>query len=211
MVTSHSKKAVQAKSSSSTSTVAAAAVAVGQARPLPSALTPKPPTDAIDVDAKTRSGRKPRALHIALAPQLAAELLANKGAYSDEFGAKAPDADKLAAAFTLAVGWSGVAQDAALWAAFTEGQATFAWNDALGLMAGLKALYQAAVLRDPTIAETFPTMARVFAMPVVTAQKGANTRKEKAKKAKTEQSTVEAEPTTTVASAATSDAAHTAS
>jgi hypothetical protein len=209
MATGHKKQAVQAQSNRNTSNVVVSAPVAGQARPLPSDVTPKPPTNAIDVDAKTRSGRKPRALHIVLAPQLAAEFLANKEAYSDEFGPKAPDPDALAAGFTLAVGWSGVAQDADTWASYTDGQATFAWNDALGRMAGLKPLYQAALLRDPTIAEKFPVMARVFAIPAVAAQKGANTRKERAKKAKGGQSTSEAEATGTTDAAATNAAATT--
>ncbi len=139
---------------------------------------------------RQRSGRKPRALHIALAPQLAAERFwRTRGPTRTSSGAKAPDADALAAGFTLAVGWSGVAHDADTWASYTDGQATFAWNDALGRMAGLKPLYQAALLRDPTVAEKFPVMARVFAIPAVSGQKAANTRKERAKKAKGGQST----------------------
>ncbi len=53
MATGHKKQAVQAQSNSNPGDVAVSAIMAGQARALPSDVTPKPPSNAIDVDAKT--------------------------------------------------------------------------------------------------------------------------------------------------------------
>jgi hypothetical protein len=98
-----------------------------------------------------------------VAPALVAELREKAKALSEELGPNAVDPEQLAGALEQANAWSKTAQDAETYSTYARAQRKASWDSALGPFQGLRLGVRFAVTRDPSFAERFPNVAKVYA------------------------------------------------
>ncbi len=100
--------------------------------------------------ANKRSLRKATPVQENDAAQAADEVSSSK-TWAADFGPHAPAAKALAAALSLAAGWSAENVRAKAWAGYTQTEKDIAWGILLAMTASFKSTFQDALTHDPTI------------------------------------------------------------
>lgn len=177
-MTSHSIKAT-------TVTTAAAS----QIQMPPKAKVPAPPADYDPTVTVKYGASQPRQGELASIAGAAKEV----GAFPDwvaVFGKTAPPADHVVQAFDSVAQWSALFVATTAWFDYVRNGRAAAWEDARGLVEGLKAPFELASAADPTLTTTYPAVTRLLGVAKAIAKKGVATRKANAKAA------AEGKPTT---------------
>jgi hypothetical protein len=81
----------------------------------------------------------------------------------------------------LASRWRTTRMATESWASYVDTEDGLAWKSAFMLLRQLEPLFAAAVVRDPSLATTYPGLTRMFDAPKVIAKTGVATRKRSAK------------------------------
>ena len=146
----------------------------------PENSVPTPPPGFVDIDGKEFYGLHPKTAQVAVAPVVVAELTSSTD-YESRFGATAPAAQTVANALEIAYQWRLVRTATEAWSRYVGTEDGLAWKNALTLLAQLEPLFDAAVVRDPSVATEYPGLVRFFDSPSVVARKAAATKKKAAK------------------------------
>jgi hypothetical protein len=146
----------------------------------PENSVPTPPPGFVDIDGKEFLGFHAKAAQVAVSPVVAAEL-ASSSDYESLFGATAPAAQTVASAVEIAYEWRLVRTATEAWSRYVGTEDGLAWKNALTLLAQLEPLFDAAVVRNPSVAAEYPGLARFFDTRSVVAKKAAATKKKAAK------------------------------
>jgi hypothetical protein len=127
-----------------------------QADPLPKQGAPSPPVGfAAPAKYQRRPGALPTTQQVRDAGDVAGELKSSSK-YNADFGNRVPPAATIAAALTLAQGWSNQLQAAETWLPYVRAQYESAWRAALGLTKELQPEFQLAVKHDASVATRYP-------------------------------------------------------
>jgi hypothetical protein len=96
--------------------------------------------------------------------------------YSAVFGLTAPDQGMLVTLLQIAAQWTSLLTASTNWLTFVKSQSGLAWKDALVQMEALKAPFQLAVTRTPSLMSQYPALGRLLGAQKVVARRAASTR-----------------------------------
>jgi hypothetical protein len=109
--------------------------------------------------------------------------------YATVLGSAVADPATLAAAMTLGVKWRELRNASEAWDTYVKAQDGIAWRDAFILIDEVRPIFQFALVKQPSLAVTYPKLAQVFNAAKGAAKHAVAT---KAKKAKAAQATAAA-------------------
>jgi len=203
------------------SSTTAAATAASSSTPAPSTtastvvLSTTPPVLVIPVapvtfvpeDMKTFRGFFAKTAQVAAAPDVAVEL-SGSNAYTQTFGALAPEVSGFVQLLQNGVTWTNIRAGFEAYLVYVKVQEAITWKAALTDIEQVKAVYDVAIQQNAQLPKTFPALTRLIDATSTIAKKAAATRKRKATALATDTSSAAARTaTTTPASASTTNAA----
>jgi hypothetical protein len=115
-----------------------------------------------------------------MASGVAAELR-SAAAYAEDFGKNAPSKDDLADWVEATAAWCSELEPAARWQAYVKDEATRGWQTTSVRLYALAPAFRYASERDPSVAQRYPTLAALFALPRAAAKRAVATRAAKRK------------------------------
>lgn len=172
----------------------------------PDVDVPSVPDGFVPVNPADLKGYHPMQSELAVVPDAVTELQ-NFASYTQVFGMTAPDQNMLGQLLTIAWQWTSLLSSSTNWLTYVKSEEGLAWKDALVELEALKAPFQLAVTRTPTLMSQYPSLARLLGAQKVVAKRAASTR---AKQKKLDAKAVPA-PATTAASGTTGAPAASAS
>jgi hypothetical protein len=158
-----------------------ASAGLGKADPVPSTLAPTPPTDY--TPAVLRSPARPPLGVVQSAPAVVTELR-SKPSYASDLGARAPDPGPLATSIAFALAWTDQLLHAEAWYTYVKEQTQLAWQQSTKGVDALTRTFTFAAEGDPTIATTYPGIAKFIDARKLPSKLGAATKKERRKATK---------------------------
>ena len=187
-------------STSTTEPIPSLSVVIGAP---PDVTVPSVPDGFVAINSADLKGYSPMQSEIAVVSDAVLELqgFAN---YALVFGMTAPDQGLLVKLLQIAAEWTAMLTASTDWLTYVKSGSGIAWKDALVQMEALKAPFQLAVNRTPTLMSQYPSLNRLLGAQTVVAKRAASSR---AKNAKADAATKAAATT----SAATATPAVTAS
>jgi hypothetical protein len=171
-MTTHTQKHTHVSDSASTP--------VTQVQPPPTVKVPSPPDNYDPNASASYVAAQPKKAELATISS-AVEELGKFADYAQVFGKTAPPVAHLVQTLQAAAGWSALLVASTLWVGYVRAGSAAAWQDARGLIEGLKAPFNLAVAQDPALASAFPALTRLLGVAKAISLKGASTRKANAK------------------------------
>ncbi len=150
----------------------------GGGDPLPTALTPVPPstTEAPVTRVGARRGPNPSRVQVQAATRAAEEVRASPDKYTEIFGVRVPGPTTMADSLAYAAGWSASLAAAERWAAYCATQNRLAWTHSLGLLERLDPIAQAP---GSTAEADLPELTSVVTARTLSGKRAAATRRAK--------------------------------
>jgi hypothetical protein len=118
--------------------------------------------------------------------------------YIGVFGMTAPDQALLVTLLGIAAQWTSLLTASTNWLTYVRSNFGLAWKDAIVQMEALKAPFQLAVTRTPSLMSQYPALGRLLAAQKVVAKRAASAKRKNAA-AKAAQGTVATNPGTAAA------------
>jgi hypothetical protein len=140
---------------------------------------PSPPTGFVELSLVDYRGFHVSKKEVAAASTAIADL-ASFTSYQALLGGSAPEASAVSSALSLGLGWRTLRDLTDTWDAYVRTQDAMAWKAALMLLDELKPLFLIAVAKNPELAAQYAGLARMFAVPKMSAEAAAVTRKKNA-------------------------------
>jgi len=148
----------------------------------PDVQIPPVPAGFVPVNPLDLKGFRPMASEIAVVSDAVLELQ-NFTNYAAVFGMTAPDQTMLVQLLDIAAQWTALLTASTNWEIYVKSESGLAWKDALVQMEALKAPFQLAVTRTPSLMMQYPALGRFLGAKKVVAKRAASARA-KNKKAK---------------------------
>lgn len=154
-------------------------LATGIVNPPPQVVIPSPPAGFVPPNAADYRGFRPKQGELAVVSDAVLELAAFRD-YTSVFGMTAPPAAHVGSALDTASKWSTLLHLSTAWIDYVKAGEGMAWKDTLGLMDSLKAPFNLAAARDPSLSSRFPALSRLLGAQTVIAKRAAASRQRNA-------------------------------
>jgi hypothetical protein len=154
----------------------------------PKVTIPSIPSGFVPVNPLDLKGFHPMASEIGVASDAVLELQSFTN-YVAVFGMTAPDQALLVTLLGIAAQWTSLLTASTNWLTYVRSNFGLAWKDAVVQMEALKAPFQLAVTRTPSLMSQYPALGRLLGAQKVVAKRAASARAKRKKTAPTNAAT----------------------